>query len=212
MKCVFCAVCTDGMEERLSEILPRLSPARQTRIAAQTRMEDRLRSAAAELSYLIACRIAGIDAGYLRGENGRPCREDTWDLSLTHAGAYGAAAVAESAVGIDMEKCDRDFSRVLRRITAPQETSVLPVQLWTAKEAYLKLTGEGVGFPMHRLTLTEHTLLRDGTADAQIVRLPGPAGYETALAARETLVIEAHLLRMEEALERIEYDRKESHT
>ncbi len=73
-------------------------------------------------------------------------------LSLSHSGGYVAAAVAGTGIGIDLQELREISDRVLRRLYSPEERSWIgagdrtrrAIRLWTMKEAYAKLRGEGI--------------------------------------------------------------------
>ena len=121
-------------------------------------------------SHLLLCEILrehfGIDfPEFYISENGKPCLVgDKVHFSISHSGDFIACAVDVTPVGIDIE-IPRDITkRVLRHCCNEEEvafifqdTTSLPdpipaqsvqarrfLSLWTAKEAYLKYTGEGL--------------------------------------------------------------------
>jgi len=87
-------------------------------------------------------------------------------FSLSHSGRWAIAAVARDAVvGADLEvvrarsRLDRLAARVLNDAELTQYTSTPPparlvlfVELWTAKEAYLKATGRGIDGPLRNVS------------------------------------------------------------
>lgn len=103
-----------------------------------------------------ACGIPVEDIRLVREENGKPY---AWNLplyfSISHSGDHVACAVSERPVGLDIEeKRARDVSAA-RRICSGKELDYILVgdgeerllrflRVWTAKEAYVKLTGEGI--------------------------------------------------------------------
>jgi len=88
------------------------------------------------------------------------------DVSLSHSGGWIAAAASpEGRIGIDIE-AEREVSVTLtRRCLAPSEldwlSAAIPGQpqrerffrLWTAKEAYVKATGEGIRSDLRRIAI-----------------------------------------------------------
>ena len=73
-------------------------------------------------------------------------------VSLSHSRGYVAAAVAEAPVGVDLQETRAISDRVLRRVCSPAELSWIAagdrtrraIRLWTMKEAYAKLRGDGI--------------------------------------------------------------------
>ena len=93
------------------------------------------------------------------GDRGKPKLLDcTLQFNISHSqelALYGVTC--ERKIGIDLEylKTTTDFKKIARRFFAPRETEYIEClsekkqkqaffQLWTAKEAYLKATGEGL--------------------------------------------------------------------
>ncbi len=81
--------------------------------------------------------------------NGKPSFPDGPDFSITHSAGFAACAVATKGlrVGIDLESIDRVRMATIRLVANDDERNALesgsrsPAELWTAKEAVLKLTG-----------------------------------------------------------------------
>lgn len=94
-------------------------------------------------------------------------------FSVSHSGGAALLAVARHReVGVDIEEASRALSpeelapQVLSSREqawlweqAPERHEAAFLTLWTAKEAYVKATGQGLSFPLTRLTL----LLNMGT-------------------------------------------------
>ena len=211
-KCVLCAVQTAGLDPDLPGVRNYLSPLRQEKLLRLKRREDRARSVCAGLALRAAFALWGMaPLDEMAGENGRPMLPAPWDLSLSHAGELGAAVLAQTAVGVDTETADRDIARLRRKLCSGEERDVpdtdLPV-LWTAKEAYLKLTGEGISVPMEWLTVRENRLFREGREAALLSRIPAPDGYLITLATRERVEPEVKIFTPEEVLRLLEEERK----
>jgi len=88
------------------------------------------------------------------GENGKPEVKGLY-FNLSHSDEMVVCAVAESPVGCDIEKVDkyregiaeRNFTdnemRYLKRFQGEERKEEF-YRLWTMKESYLKMTGEGI--------------------------------------------------------------------
>lgn len=114
-------------------------------------------------------------------ESGKPCLlGDNVHFSISHSGSYIACAVDTSSVGIDIET-PRDINkRILDHCCTRDEigyicadVSALPdpipaespeaqrfLTLWTAKEAYLKYTGQGLSGGLDSVVTIENGKLR----------------------------------------------------
>jgi 4'-phosphopantetheinyl transferase len=88
-------------------------------------------------------------------------------FNVSHSGGAALLALAwQQEVGVDIEAVHRDLSgeelapqvlsvreRAWLGGHAPEQRSRAFLTLWTAKEAYVKATGQGLSFPLTRLTL-----------------------------------------------------------
>ncbi len=107
-----------------------------------------------------AIELAYTDAGkpYLPGSRQQ--------VSISHSGSKVLCAVHEGAVGADIELLRPFDARLISKIGTPAECAYIggdPVRffsVWTAKEAYLKLTGLGLAGGMKQVhTADENGLL-----------------------------------------------------
>ncbi len=117
-------------------------------------------------------------------------------LSLSHSGRYAACAACAAPVGIDLQKRTAVKKALLMRICAPgecgdwkraeegeyaaesgsldaaSEGASCFFRVWTAKESYMKLTGEGIGLGFDTLRvkfcgeICQREGLPDGSRDA----------------------------------------------
>ena len=117
-------------------------------------------------------------------------------MSLTHTRALIACAVCRAPVGLDAEPAERAVPEALaRRILSAAERArcaALPegaraaflLDIWVAKEAHLKRTGEGLAGGMARLTVAPggRVLAGDGRPLGHVrpVALPGARGRRGA--------------------------------
>ncbi|MEU7039441.1 4'-phosphopantetheinyl transferase superfamily protein [Streptomyces varsoviensis] len=121
-------------------------------------------------------------------------------LSLSHSADLAAIALCGGPVGVDVERVrpDVDWQRLAKRVLAPREAPPQGrernwFELWTAKEAVLKLAGRGFAQPLSGITFTAPDAAgwsragvapRTGTAEdvGWVRRLSAPAGFAAALA------------------------------
>lgn len=87
-------------------------------------------------------------------------------FSISHSGAYWVCAFADVEVGLDIqiEEHRHRGEKIAARFFAPEEKKYLEkcgyekfYDVWAAKEAYLKYTGEGLA-----KGLGNHSVVRDG--------------------------------------------------
>jgi len=109
-------------------------------------------------------------------EHGKPEAEG-FCFNLSHSGDYVICAVSDMPVGCDIEIIGNANIQVAKRFFHSQEIAYLEhiseaekekefIRLWTMKESYLKMTGEGMSFSMNRFALCleegEIRVLREG--------------------------------------------------
>jgi len=110
--------------------------------------------------------------------SGLPVADPPVDVSLSHGGGWIAvAAHRHGRVGVDVEAVREVGPALARRCLSPAELNWLDraadapdrrerfLRLWTAKEAYLKAIGTGLGTDPHTVTID---------CSASIPRLLGP--------------------------------------
>lgn len=127
-------------------------------------------------------------------------------FNVSHAGDLALVAVASFEVGVDVEdaRSGRRWSDLAPVACSPREAAALAglpegeqeeafLAVWTAKEAYLKATGEGLAVPPERVVVGRpapggHSAVRvDGGEPRWWVRPVRPApGYVGAVAAEGT--------------------------
>jgi 4'-phosphopantetheinyl transferase len=145
----------------------------------------------------VLARSIGADPAALAIEvdaNGKPLLAGGPRFSLAHSAEHALLAVcADTEVGADIELVRADLAQppsveryfsdaereALERLPKPERVRRF-FQLWTAKEAYRKATGEGIARGLLG-ALPEGSFVLD--------RPPAPAGYEAAVVvlAREAV-------------------------
>lgn len=123
-------------------------------------------------------------------KKGKPSLSDgSLHFSISHSGSYIACAVDTSAVGIDIETprpvtkqvvdyCCSDeeksyiFSQpqpVIDSLNSSSEETLRFLSIWTAKEAYLKFTGEGLGGGLKNIQTVENGKLKDTINNKKLI-------------------------------------------
>jgi 4'-phosphopantetheinyl transferase len=127
---------------------------------------------------LVLAKYLNIDANeieYIKGEKGKPYLSDSLDcnnnglqFNLSHTQDIAILAVTKnSEVGIDIEHNDRktDWKGICKRFfTMPEQDALFSLDkeqqeiaffdLWTRKEAYMKVLGTGLSLSPTEFTLT----------------------------------------------------------
>ncbi len=106
-------------------------------------------------------------------ENGKPELLVGPKFSLSHSGRYIALVFSDSAVGVDIEHKSDNDGRIARRMFAENEKRFIEddseisdyysdkkgrfLFIWTRKESYLKMTGEGITVPLYSFDVLNMT-------------------------------------------------------
>lgn len=134
-------------------------------------------SAVAELAICAAMKNSGrpfAPPDYAYKESGQPTIQNG-HISISHTEGYAACAIAREPVGIDVER-EHTFSKAAaKRILSPQEELLresanadeLLSRIWTVKESFLKMTGEGIPGGMRTLELIA---AGDGSSDVWTIK------------------------------------------
>jgi phosphopantetheinyl transferase len=134
-------------------------------------------SAAAELAICAAMKNSGrpfAPSDYAYKESGQP-KIQNGHISISHTEGYAACAIAREPVGIDVERGHTFSKAAAKRILSPQEELMsdstnadeLLSRIWTVKESFLKMTGEGIPGGMRTLELIA---AGDGSSDVWTIK------------------------------------------
>ncbi len=158
------------IEQHFDELVERLYPERKSRVLAFRRKEPAYVSVVAGLllQELVEKQL-GIHPDELvleKNENGKPWIKDhpEFYFNISHAGDYVVLAYGDVPLGVDIEQIrGKDNLRVAGRCFTEREYAYVSGQkeaddslsaerffyLWTMKESYLKLTGDGISVPLN---------------------------------------------------------------
>ena len=127
-----------------------LPPERQEKIARYRFEKDKLLSLAAGL----LIRRAIGESPIVFGDHGKPYVNNGVYFSVSHSGRAAAIAVDDVEVGLDVEQIpDESRLKIADRFYHPGERAYVReamdpcrafCEIWTRKEAVLKMTGEGI--------------------------------------------------------------------
>ena len=146
--------------ERLAvdALLNTVSPQRRQQVMRPVRLSDRQSSLAA---YLLLYRALREGYGIAEppifnfGPSGKPFLKDHPNIhfNLSHTEGIAVCVVADVPVGVDVERIRPIDRQVVDMVMSDDEQAEISLaedsdtafyRLWTRKEAYLKLTGEGL--------------------------------------------------------------------
>lgn len=161
--------------------------------------ESRRQSLGAGLLLKWALQRYGATAEKLSyGSNGKPEAESVY-FNLSHSGQWAVCAVGDGPVGCDVEEIVVVRNGVAERFFTQKEVEYLNrfdgeervaefFRLWTLKESYMKMTGEGMSLGLDRFEFDltgQPQVKRDGAAcDCHIKEYELP-GYKLTVCAEE---------------------------
>lgn len=149
--------------DTLEPFAPFLTPERWRRASAFRREADRLRCVAAGLlgNFCLWKRCGERPMALRRNRYGKPTLEGgPVQFSLSHAGDWVACGLADCPLGVDIEKVQPVEQGMYGLCLTPQEQQRLEqapppperrfIQLWTLKESFGKLRGDGLNCGFQR--------------------------------------------------------------
>lgn len=151
------------IEQHFDELVERLYPERKSRVLAFRRREPAYTSIVAGLMLqtLVEQKL-GITPQALvleKNENGKPTVQGhpEFYFNLSHAGDYAVLAHGDVPLGADIEQIRAQNLHVAKRCYTEAEYAYVTegdaderfFYLWTMKESYLKLTGDGISVPLN---------------------------------------------------------------
>lgn len=110
-----------------------------------------------------------------KGEKGKPYLkgEENYHFSLSHTGHCIGLAYGETPLGLDLEKIEEVREKIAERYYLPEEREYISnnphkenafYEIWTRKEAFLKMTGEGLS-----RALDSFCVIGDPNYDSRII-------------------------------------------
>lgn len=165
MVCIY-AVDITNLPDPLEtpEIMGRLPQIRKQKILKCKQSEARKQSLGAGLLLGDILKERGLSDSKVRfGLNGKPEIEGIC-FNLSHSKNMVIGAVGEKSVGCDIEQISKAPEKVAGRFFGENEIEYLNrisedkrnkefYRLWTMKESYIKMTGEGMRLPLHQFEL-----------------------------------------------------------
>ena len=192
---------TSGLEDPKEnpKLMENISFYRKQKIEKCMRKKGRCQSLGAGLLLEYVLRCYGKSTSEITfGENGKPEIAGLY-FNLSHSHDIVICAVSDSPIGCDIERMKDAPLRIAERYfgkneceqldTLPSdEKSDLFYRLWTIKESYLKMTGEGLQIPLGRIEVIPEGMIqiyRDGECEDCIVREYSLPGYKISVCAKD---------------------------
>ena len=183
-----------------SEILKGISQERCQRIHRQMQTNKRKQSIGAGLLLKKVLELHGVSESSLRlGEHGKPEADGIY-FNLSHSGDFVVCAVSDRhPVGCDIELIKNIEGHVGERFFSSMENERLNtvsedkrdeefIRLWTLKESYLKMSGEGLKFPLRECELMLEgptRVLRKGVIQPCVFKEYIVPGYRLAVCSED---------------------------
>lgn len=176
-----------------------LAEVRKQKILRYKQQKDRKQSLGAGLLLKHVLLRHGVDSGNIRfGENGKP-ELDGICFNLSHSHDVVVCAVSNKVVGCDVEKVKNAPTKIAERFFCKNEIEHLEkfknaerdsefYRLWTMKESYLKMTGEGMQLALNRFEFVFEEcvkVFRDGKICSCFVKEYEIPGYKLTVCAKE---------------------------
>lgn len=146
------------------ELMTSLSTERRHKIEALKQVKSRKQSLGAGLLLAKVLNTYGLSVADVRmNESGKP-EADGICFNLSHSGELVVCAVGKKPVGCDVELIKDAPKRVAEKSLSDAEREHLQqfsgdeynrefFRIWTRKESYLKMTGQGIRVPLHTLEI-----------------------------------------------------------
>ena len=181
------------------EALQMLPPERQNRIHKMKQEKSRKQSMGVGLLLQKVLALYHMqDSQVFVGEHGKPMI-DGLEFSLSHSGDLVLCAVSDKPVGCDVEWLRTAPKDVAVRYFTESEKSYLSdlsseeydrafFRLWTMKESYVKMTGEGMSLPFDSYVIsgTPARVIRDGNVQKCYVCKMEIPEYVIAICAEDS--------------------------
>ena len=181
-------------------LVNRLDAERRKRIFQFVKPEDRKRCLGAGLLLGKVLPCYGVSPEEIRtGADGKPSAPGI-GFNLSHSGNMVICAVGNGAVGCDVEKITEAPEGVAERFFHPNEIKYLNLcdgrtanenffRIWTMKESYIKMTGEGMRLPLDRFEVVPEDgkakVVREGRLLACRITEYSIMDYRAAVCAQE---------------------------
>lgn len=182
------------------EMLEDLPKARKEKILCFKLPSGRKQSLGAGLLLKKVLSDYGISQEKLKiGKNGKPEAEGI-QFNLSHTDGLAVCAVGKLPVGCDVEKIKKAPEKIAERYFTENEAAYLKkcsadvyneefFRFWTTKEAYMKMTGEGLSLGLDqfevRLDGPHISIYKDGKLENCYIKEYEIPGYKVTVCARE---------------------------
>lgn len=154
---LYCDDVSSITDEQFDLFFNLMPTARQEKVMRYAKTEDKQLGVAAFALLCYALNLYGCKIGdyeLSKTENGKPYFKGCpLKFSLSHTKNAVACAVSQAEIGVDIQKKNVEYSRVMHRVCSKDEIDLILssknptndfVKLWTLKESYVKCLGASV--------------------------------------------------------------------
>ncbi len=148
--------------KEMPQMMAQLPLERQEKTMRYRFADKRKQSLGAGLLLEYVLKLHGKSSSDMRfGENGKP-ELDNFCFNLSHAGDFVICAVSRKLVGCDVEEITTEPKHMAEKFFCKSENEHLNhlvgaerinefFRIWTLKESYMKMTGEGMCLALNRM-------------------------------------------------------------
>lgn len=177
----------DVSDVDISQNYPYISAYRREKLSKLKRHNDKKLSLGAEMLLIHALKKYHPDIAIpfevKVGDRGKPEISGV-HFSLAHAGNVAVCAIADTEIGVDVERTDRKNCGVAKKYFSEKEQEYDFCYIWTRKEAVVKADGGGIALGLGNIDVTNDTVTVNGTHYRLISIKPEITGYDIALCVR----------------------------
>lgn len=182
------------------EIMNGLPEERKQKTLRYKQLNDRKQSLGAGLLLEKVLRIRGKSMETIRyGEHGKPEIDGIY-FNLSHSHDIAVCAVSDKPVGCDVEKIEEVTKRIAERFFTENEIAYLErfeeeeklnefFRIWTMKESYMKMTGEGMSLGLKNFEFIfrdKVEVYRENNLCSCTIKEYEIPGYKLTVCAEET--------------------------
>ena len=184
-----------------------MSPERRARADGFRFKDDRMRCICADmLCRKMLAKASGLDAKsilFAQGEKGKPYANVPCHFNVSHSADFVLCAVSEGPIGVDIEQIKPFRAGLVARyfsdteaayvwsgkaeqtgnVTDP-DTCARFYRVWTAKEAYVKMTGTGISTDLSAVTFDPDACT---VCSIPLLMIDAPDGYVASIIKSDSL-------------------------
>lgn len=117
-----------------------------------------------------------------KNENGKPDFTKSCHFNISHSKDYWICAISYDEVGCDIQKIEnKDYQKIANKVFVEEVSDINQFyQVWSAKEAYSKLTSLGLS-DFKNFKIESHKVIKDGKTVANVTYPKFKKDYQLAI-------------------------------